>query len=335
MEKKRITIKDVAEKSGYSIATVSKALNGVDVVKPETKRAIQEVADQLNYIPNLMGQQLKTGKTKMIGIYTNRIGGSYFNELINGAINVLQPQGFGINILVSENRETILSHLFGNVVDGAIIIEEVLQKKDIELIKSKGIPVVFINKVVYSKMVGSVVFDSFDKGFFVGNYLMQQGHRKIGYIRGQEEIYDNTERFAGLVQSLTRKKITYDERYTIIGNFVESDSYQNTKVFLAEQGTDLPTALVAANDESAIGAMKAIQEYGLNIPADISIIGFDDIDLLQYIHPQLTTIRNAASDQGYEAATLLLNLIIGEATGEIIEVKGELIIRETVREIGV
>lgn len=161
-KKNRVTIRDVAQAAGVSISTVSKALNSLDGVSPETRVEIQNIASRLNYVPNLMGKQLKSGKTKMIGVYTNRISGPYFNSLIDEIAFESKLHGYGLNVIVSDERDVIMSSLLGNFVDGAIVVEDVLNQKDIETINSNGVATVFINRIVADKKVGSVAFDSFE-----------------------------------------------------------------------------------------------------------------------------------------------------------------------------
>lgn len=332
-EKNRVTIKDVAKEAGVSISTVSKALNGVGGVTADTRIMIQNVASRLNYVPNLMGKQLKSGKTQMIGVYTNRIRGPYFNSLIDEIALESKKHGYGLNVIVTDERNVIMSSLLGNFVDGAIIVEDVLNQKDIETINSNGISTVFINKIVANRKVGSVVFDSFEKGYLAGKYLLSLGHKNIGYINGTDGIYDNDQRFQGFKAALSKAGIVYSEENTIQGNFVEEDAYGYSIEFLENPPKEMPTAFLAANDLSAVGLIKALKLKGFSVPEDFSVVGFDDAEILEYFRPSLTTIRNSTEEQGKKAIEHLLEMMDGKTEGNVIEVKGTLIIRETTAEL--
>lgn len=328
-KKNRVTIRDVAQAAGVSISTVSKALNSLDGVSPETRVEIQNIASRLNYVPNLMGKQLKSGKTKMIGVYTNRISGPYFNSLIDEIAFESKLHGYGLNVIVSDERDVIMSSLLGNFVDGAIVVEDVLNQKDIETINSNGVATVFINRIVADKKVGSVAFDSFEKGYLAGNYLLNLGHKKIGYVNGVDDIYDNDQRFQGFKAALSKVGLTYNEDFTIAGNFVEEDAYANTLAFIDNQPAELPSAFLAANDMSAVGLIKALTEKNYSVPEDFSVVGFDDVEVLKYFKPSLTTIHNSTKEQGKKAIEHLLEMMGGKSVGRVIEVKGTLMIRET------
>lgn len=333
MEKKnRVTIKDVAKEAGVSISTVSKALNRVEGVTDETREAIENIARKMNYVPNLMGKQLKSGKTKMIGVYTDRISGPYFNSLIDEIAYESKQHGYNLNVIVSDERAVIMNSILGNFVDGAIVVENVLDQKDIETINSNGVSTVFINRIVADKRVGSVVFDSFDKGYLAGNYLLNLGHKNIGYINGVDDIYDNDQRFQGFKAALSKSGITYNEENTIQGNFVEIDAYHNTLKYIQNPTTIFPSAFLSANDLSAVGFIKAMSENNYSVPEDFSIMGFDDAEVLKYFKPGLTTIRNSTKEQGKKAITHLLEMMERKTEGRVIEVKGTLIIRDTTKE---
>ncbi|MFL2104719.1 LacI family DNA-binding transcriptional regulator [Desemzia sp. FAM 23991] len=325
----KITIKDLAKEAGVSISTVSKALNGVDVVKADTRDRILEISRRHNYVPNLMGKQLKTGKTKMIGFYTDSITGPYFNTLVESIARSAEKEGYGINVFISNNKQVVLNSIMGNIVDGIIGFQDIITKEDLKAMKREKIKAVFIDRNTADETIGSVVFDSYQKGYEATEFLIQSGHAKIGFITGYEGVYDSDERFNGYKSALNDYSIMYDKKYVLAGLFEENASYNSMTLFLKNNVNDVPTTFIAGNDLSAIGAIKSLNSLGYSIPEDFSIVGFDNIELLEYFVPKLTTVCNPISQQGERAVEHLLELINGEKKGEIIELSGELIIRNS------
>lgn len=170
--KNRVTIHDVAKEAGVSIATVSKALNDINVVKPATKARVLEAAKRLHYVPNVMGKQLKSGETKMLGFYTNTISGPYFSPLVEAIAKEAEKLGYGVNVFITSDKQVIINSIMGNVVDGIIGFEDLIDEQDIAAIEHEQISAVFIDRKTTRKTVGSVVFDSFTTGEKATNYLL-------------------------------------------------------------------------------------------------------------------------------------------------------------------
>ncbi|MGX7199794.1 LacI family DNA-binding transcriptional regulator [Enterococcus nangangensis] len=328
----KITIRDVAKEAGVSIATVSKALNGVDVVTPKTKEKVLLAAEKLHYVPNLMGKQLKAKTTKMLGFYTSSITGPYFSTLVDAIAKEAETYGYGINVFISTDKKVVLNSILGNIVDGVIGFEDMITSGDLEAIKRERINAVFIDRNISSETIGSVVFDSYEAGKAVTEHLLHLGHRKICYIAGFNNVYDNEERFRGYLDALKGADISFDRELLIHGYFEEQASYRATLEFLKDNPAKA-TAFVGGNDLSAIGAVKAMRTLGYEVPKDYSVVGFDDIDLLEYFTPQLTTIQNPIDLQGKTAVSHLISLINGQTKGQGIELKGNLIIRQSTRKI--
>ncbi|WP_424684464.1 LacI family DNA-binding transcriptional regulator [Enterococcus sp.] len=329
MSAQRITIRDVAKQSGYSIATVSKALNGVDVVKPYTKQKIIEAAEKLHYVPNLMGKQLKNAQTKMIGFYTTSISGPYFSILVEVMAREAEKHGYGINVFISYDKKIVLNSILGSVVDGIIGFEDLLSPQDLEAIKREGIKAVFIDRDVCSDTIGSVVFDSLAKGRQATKTLLDLGHRRIGFIKGVDGVYDADGRLAGYQQALAEAGIPLDETIILTGLFEEQAAFESVTAYLETNPDHLPTAFLAGNDLSGIGCVKALQKKGYQVPADFSVMGFDGIDLLEYFTPRMSTVRNPIKEQGMLAVRHLLALINQTTKGKAYVLEGTVTIRES------
>lgn len=329
--KNRTTIRDVAKEANVSIATVSKALNGIDVVKPETKKRILEAAKKLHYVPNLMGKQLKSGQTKMLGFYTNSISGPYFSPLVEAMAREAEYLGYGINVFISTDKQIITNSIMGNMVDGIIGFEDLIDEKDLAAIKREKIKAVFIDRRTVSETIGSVVFDSFETGKTATEYLLSKGHRRIAFILGFCGVYDSDERFLGYQSALKKARIKYDKDLVLTGEFEEAAAYRAIQTFITTYKGEKPTALLAGNDLSAIGVIKGLQDLGYQIPTDFSVVGFDGIDLLEYFEPRLTTIENPIKQQGKLAVRHLVDLIEGNEKGASFVLKGKLVEGDSVR----
>ncbi|WP_086350891.1 LacI family DNA-binding transcriptional regulator [Candidatus Enterococcus clewellii] len=330
----RLTIRDVAKEAGVSIATVSKALNDVDVVKPETKERILEIADRLHYVPNLMGKQLKARQTKMLGFYTNSITGPYFSTVVEAIAREAERNGYGVNVFISTDKKVVLNSIMGSVVDGIIGFEDLITEEDLLAIKREKIKAVFIDRDISDETIGSVVFDSFDKAKEATKYLVELGHRRIGFIAGFDNSYDSDERLAGYKAGLAESDIVVDDTLILQGFFEENAAYSSVRSFVRNYHGELPTAILAGNDLSAIGTVKALSDSGYAVPDDFSVMGFDDIDLLEYFTPGLTTVHNPIAKQGTLAVEHLLALINKRTVGQSFKLKGELLIRKSTKRVG-
>lgn len=328
----RTTIRDVAKEANVSIATVSKALNGVDVVKASTKAKVLAAAKHLHYVPNLMGKELKTSHTKRIGFYTTSITGPYFSVLIESIAREAEKHGYALNVFISMDKEVVLTSILGGAVDGFIGFEDMLDQEDLEIIRKEAVNAVFIDRNIQDYTFGSVVFNSNESAAYATSYLIAKGHRNIAFVKGFDGVYDSDERFKGYKTALKKANIPLKEQYLLEGRFEEQFAYQSTKKFLLQE-KELPTAFLAGNDLSAIGVTKAIEDAGFHVPQDFSVVGFDGIELLKYFRPSLTTIVNPIKEQGDLATQHLIKLIKGEVAGKSFVLKGRLVEAESVHQL--
>lgn len=325
---KKVTIKDVAREANVSISTVSNALNDVDVLHPDTKAHILEVAKRLNYIPNLHGKRLKTRITKTIGMFLSSIKGPYYGTLVDSIADACDQNQYDLNVFIAKSENAIMNNILGRQVDGAIILTEHVTDKNINLIKQGNIPLVFLDREKVDTKISSVIFSSYKGGRIVAQHLIDLGFQKIGYIHGVREQYDDQERFRGFKETLEAEGIPFKQKYLLDGSFEEEVAYQAV-IDHIESGNELPEAFFAANDLSAIGCIKALQSKGFQVPQDITVVGFDDIEISEYFHGGLTTVRNPIKKQGVLAVERLIAIINGEEKGSLQTLDGELIIRNS------
>ncbi|OAB46601.1 LacI family DNA-binding transcriptional regulator [Paenibacillus antarcticus] len=324
----KITIKDVARAAGVSISTVSNALNDVDVLSPVTKSHVLKVAKQLNYVPNLNGKQLRSGKTKMLGFFTTSVSGPYFYKLVESMSRECDRLGYGLNVFITKDRQVIMSNILGRRVDGAIIYEELrIDEEDISAMQQEKIKAVFLDRVLQNETMGSVIFDSYVASYEATKYLISLGHKKIVYISGVDTMFDSVERKEGYLAALRHYQLPINEDYIIQGYFEEESTYNAVKSFLHLHPDKVPDAFLAGNDLSAIGCIQALKTHGYEVPLDISVMGFDDIDIAQYYTPPLTTVRNQIAKQGIQAINHLVRLIQKKEQGTVHKLTSELVVR--------
>lgn len=327
---RKVTIKDVAREAGVAISTVSNALNNSELVNEETKVRILKIAEQMNYVPNLSGRLLKSGKSKMLGFFTSSISGEYFTTLLEAMSRQCEEFGYTLNILISRDRSFIRSHILGKQFDGIFIFQgERIDRNDLELLEKQRIKAVMLDRAYESMHVGSVVFDSCQAGYQMTRYLIKMGHKRIAFIRGEDDVYDSTERQRGYREAMREAGLTIPGEYIMNGSFEELLSYNIVTMFIKNRSVKIPEAFVAADDLSAIGCMKALIDQGYRIPDDISVAGFDDISVSQYFSPKLTTIHNPINMQGISAARMLIDMVERGTPGKIEQLSGKLIVRES------
>ncbi|GIP48969.1 putative HTH-type transcriptional repressor ExuR [compost metagenome] len=324
----KVTIKDVAKAAGVSISTVSNALNDVDVLNPETKSHVLKVAKQLNYVPNLNGKQLKSKKTNMLGFFTTSVSGPYFYILVESMARESERLGYGLHVMVTADKQTIISNIMGRRVDGVIIYEELrVDDQDIAMMEKDKIKAVFLDRVIQKETMGTVIFNSYASSYEATKYLISLGHKRIAYLSGVDTMYDSVQRKEGYLAALREHQLPVDEDFIVQGYFEEESTYNAVRAFVHKHPGKIPDAILAGNDLSAIGCIKALRSYGLEVPRDISVVGFDDIDIAQYFTPPLTTVRNQIARQGILAVNHLVNMIKKQEQGKVQKLDGELIVR--------
>lgn len=324
----KVTIKDIAREAGVSISTVSNALNGVDVLKPETREHILEVADRLHYIPNLNGRNLKSKSTKVIGLFVTSLKGPYFAALADIMFWECKKFGYELNIFVTWEGKSTITNILGRRVDGSVVLSHDVDDEGLRQIQELEVPTVFLDRETKSKKTASVIFDSYRDGEMVAEYLIERGVKRICFIQGILNNYDGIERARGFRDCLAKEGITLDPEYVLRGEFERGIAHDSMIEFL-EKGLPLPEAVFACNDLSAFGCMDALIEKGYEIPKDTMVIGTDDVEMCSFYTPKLTTVRTGYEKEGSVAVRKLVKMINGEETGDIIKLHGQLIERES------
>ncbi|WMJ86380.1 LacI family DNA-binding transcriptional regulator [Anaerocolumna sp. MB42-C2] len=326
-----VTIKDVAKKSGVAISTVSNVLNNVEVVSEETREKVLNAVEELKYVPNMNAKFLKSCKKNTIGLFLPSIQGDFYKMLMQAIHLQCKMRGYLLNIYVSNENtsEEIYGMILSSGVEGAIILNERLTNEYIDRITEKKMPVVFIDREFSGDHISSVIINNSEGAALAVEYLIKQGHRRIGYIHGIEN-YDDEARFRAYVGVLEKYSLPIDQSIILRGYFEEAVAYSEMRVLLLK-GIQLPDAFFCANDEMAWGCIRALNEAGIKVPDQVSIMGFDDNTLAPYYNPPLTTIHSPVTELGNVSATELLRLLQYDqpAEGKIYRLSPGLVTRDS------
>lgn len=306
------TIKDVAKIANVSITTVSRVSNGNKGVSAKTRRRVLNAIKELGYSPSAMASGLKTRISKSIGIAVPDTIGDFYGEVINGIELVATENEY--NLIISLNHHIIKEELEAvnffkaKKVDGAILVTTLDDDDYVRSLIEGGFDIVLLDSAPRGLKVDTVKTDNFHGGYIATEYLLNLGHSAILIIRGLSYLDSSRERFNGYKRALKDKKIEYDNTFILNGDFTIDSGYTTIKKYLDEKGLNF-TAVFAANDQMALGAIKALNDKGIVVPDEVSIVGFDDSYISPYIIPSLTTIKQRKEEMGRVAAELLLNRI--------------------------
>ena len=330
---KKITIKDVAKKAGVAVSTVSNALNGSSLVKEETRKKILKIAEEMNYVPNINGRMLKSGRSKTLCFITSSIKGEYFGRLLDSVNEKCIEEGYGLEIVVTWHKEIIMNHMLGGHFDGFFLFEgERIAENEKQMLKKEGIVTVMLDRKYEDEKIGSVIFDSYKAGYEITKHLINLGHKKLAFVDSDDDNYDCVERKRGFFDALKENNISFDEKDLLKGLFDENISYAVISADMRKRKIyreNIPTAYVCGNDQSAIGTMRALIDLGYKIPKDISVTGFDNIQISQYFNPTLTTISNPIEIQGKMAVELMIDILDNKKDGYTRVLSGNIIPRQS------
>lgn len=306
------TIKDVAREASVSVATVSRVFNGAAVVRAETAQRIREVATALRYAPHGGARSLITKRTSTIGVLLPDLFGEFFSELIHGIDATARREGYHILVSRSWEGRTEIEEAMRAMrgrVDGVLVMSPDIDADSLLNIPA-SLPVVLLCSPVSGFPADSVVIENFRGAREMVRHLTSLGHRRIAIVKGAAGNYDAAERLRGYRSALKESGIVAVPELEREGDFTEASGYAATLDLLAIDPR--PTAIFAANDSMAIGALSALRESGVSVPGEIAVGGFDDIPLARYMDPPLSSVRVAIADLGARAVETLLNVIASE-----------------------
>ncbi|HXF05815.1 MAG TPA: LacI family DNA-binding transcriptional regulator [Blastocatellia bacterium] len=326
-----VSIKDIARAANVSHSTVSRALRNSHLVSRETAERIRRIAHEMGYRPSAVARSLVTQRTKTIGVVVTTIADPFIAEVVSGIEEVANDHGYSV-FLANSNadpaREIKVVHSFHERrVDGILVTASRVGALYLPVLSEMKVPIVLINNQHPDEFVHSVLIDNITASREATEHLIRLGHRRIAYIGDQYGYQSDTERFAGYRQALEMAGLDFLPELIAHGDGKPEGGMAAMEKLLALP--EPPTAVFCYNDMSALGALRVIRSRGLRVPDDISLVGFDDLFIASYTNPPLTTIRQPKRQMGRMATEVLLKLLAGENSATHIQVKGELIVRES------
>lgn len=329
-----MNIKDIARLAGVSSATVSRVMNDSGYVSDKTREKVSSTIKKYDYVPNLTARSLSKKVSSYIGVVIPDIENEFFSKMTTGISTVAGSEEFNIQLLNSNENIDIenkfLQGIVGHDLAGLIIVpvasDNIYCKEKLNSLKKQGLPIVLIDRDIDGLKLPSVFVDNISSSFEAVKVLIDEGHKKIGIIKGAMNSKPGRERYKGYLKALEYAGIEINSKYIVQGNFRLEGAYQACKRLLDLK--DPPTAIFSSNNFSTLGCIKAFNEKGLKLGEDISLIGFDDIEVLNILNFNLSAVRRQAKLQGMEAMKLILEMINGrDVNNKEIIIPSELILR--------
>lgn len=327
-----VKLEDIAKETGFSISTVSRVLSNSSYrVSEQIREKVLSAAERMGYEPNIAARSLRTDRTNTIGIIVDDLLSPFTPPIVRGIQDYLNENGF-LSLIVNSDwdpsqEQDAIKSLLSRPVDGIIFVEYSHQTTS-DVLESSHKPRVFVHRLFGSPIKNSVVPDDYYGASLATSHLIELGHRRIGYINGPENWHTCRARLSGYKDTLASRNIPFEAGLVQPGDWELESGYAaaNNLLKLGER----PTAIFAANDMMALGAIYAIQDAGLSVPGDIAVVGYDNRNFTKTVRPRITTVSMPVIEMGGVAAELLLKQIAeGRKEEQEIKVKGQLIIRET------
>src|SRR5919204_755018 len=331
MARKQITIRELARLSGVSIGTVSRALNGYPDVGPDTRERILLLAEELDYTPSASARTLVTQRSHVIGVFleTGRnhphLQHPFFHEVLAGIKERLGAAGYDLLLFASEHPgngfgpHSYLKRCRHHHVDGTILMGLTAEDVEVQRLGRSSLPCVSVDVELEGEHTSWVCSDSSQGARLAVKHLRDLGHKRIAHIAGPIETTPAADRLRGFQRSMQALGLSYFDELVVYGDYYYDSGREAMERLLALD--ERPTAVFAASDMMAMGAMRAVQAAGLSVPEDVAVVGFDDIQVAAVAHPPVTTIRRGKAELGALAAETLLHRMEAGANGTEIDPK--------------
>lgn len=333
MKKQSVTIQEVARISGVSVSTVSRVLNGKFDVAQDTKTHVLGVIEDLGFTTNLAARSMRSLKKNLIGLIMPDIAYPFAIEVMKGVNRAIAESEFDLLVYTTGDvrksgrahaEKKYVSLLSNSISDGVIIVAPVVAEFNTDQ------PIVSIDPVMSYPSYPSVHATNYQGAVEAMEYLFSLGHKRIGYISGRAELESSNRRLSGYRDSLEKAGIPIDEELITSGDYTTQTGITGARQLLALKHR--PTAIFASNDQMAMGVYQVMEEEGIRIPEDISLIGFDNIPESKYLG--LTTVDQFISEMGYTATEMLIKIINGiPLEDETHKIQTKLIIRNSCKEV--
>lgn len=327
-----VKLEDIARETGFSISTVSRVLSNSNYpVSEQIREKVLHAADMMGYEPNIAARSLRTDRTNTIGLIVDDFLSPFTPPIVRGIQDYLNENGF-LSLIVNSDwdpgqEQAAIKNLLSRPVDGIIFVEY-SHRATSDVLERSNKPRVFVHRLFGSPIKNSVVPDDYYGASLATRHLIDLGHHRIGYINGPENWHTCRARQSGYRDTLISFDLPFEPSLVQPGDWELESGYAAAKYFLNHD--ERPTAIFAANDLMALGAIYAVQDSGLDVPGDMAVVGYDNRNFTKTVRPRITTVSLPVIEMGGVAAELLLMQIAeGRKEDEEIKVKGQLIIRET------
>jgi len=330
------TIYDVCSKAGVSMATVSRVINGNNNVREQTRQKVLDAMKTLGYKPNISAQSLASKVTNSVGVLVSELSGPVYGPMMSEIESELRKAGKHVFIAsghsdAKQEKENI-EFLISRNCDALIMHVEAVSDEYLLQLSEADTPFILLNRYVKGLSENCITLNNIHGGYLATKALMDMGHKDIAYISGPLWKTDASDRLDGHKKALTEYGISYNEDLLYEGDFHEESGIKGLDNFLLKKQKF--TALVCANDEMASGAMVQARESDIHVPDDLSIIGYDDIDVAYYLHPKLTTIRYPVDEMGHMAARWVIKNVYNKDINDIKHTfEPKLIVRNSCKKI--
>lgn len=331
--KKPSTLTDIAKEAGVSLITASRALRGVGRVAQETRQRVAEVAARLDYTPDMLAQKMRGASSNIIGVIVSSFGSLFVQELLAAINEEADRQGFDLVIFNSKRfndpRRTGTTEMLRKLCDGLLVLLPSADDELLAKLEQAQAPCVLVNFNARAVDLPVITVANRAAARQATEHLLTLGHTKIAFICGASHTGQSEERRKGYEDALLAAGIAVNPAWIVQGEFTEATGFRQTRALLALP--DRPTAIFAANDAMAFGALDAIAAAGLKAPEDLSVLGFDDVARANFVHPKLTTLRQPMDEIASRSVDELIKAIKRGASsgGFRLELPTRLMVRES------
>ncbi len=302
------TIMDVAREAGVSYATVSRVGNNKEYVKSDTRERVLKAITSLGYVVNQQARSLAGGRSYAVGLLVRDLGSSYMGEIVKGIDDALSAAQYNLMLYTTHRRKIkeriYVNNLIQGMTDGLLLVLPENLEAYLETLDQTHFPYVLIDHQGLDERTPVVITTNWQGGYDATRYLIELGHRRIGFITGMLDMLSSQDRLSGYQAALRDHGLPVDPQLVYEGTFYQPGGYSGAQSLLGLP--EPPTAIFASNDVMAFGVMEAVRDAGLRIPSDISVIGFDNIAQASQVAPPLTTVAQPLEQLGREAVRMLL-----------------------------
>jgi DNA-binding LacI/PurR family transcriptional regulator len=327
------TVADVAKRAGVSVSTAARVLSGNGYAADSTRRQVLDAAKELGYVPNQVARSLRTRKTRMIGLLIGDVENSFYSSIAKHVESVTKEAGYHVVLCNSdddaESEREHLTLLESMRVDGLIVTPTKKNRRHLARVMH-DVPIVQVDRQVEGLGADAVVVDNEGGAFSAVSHLIDAGHSRIAILTGELDVATASQRLAGYRRALSEHGISIQESLIKSGSFHREHAIEDATELI--RASPAPTAIFAANNILAEGTLMALEQQGLRVPGDVSVVGFDDVQWMSMVDPPLTTVRQPLADMARTAAELILRRLREGRDGRpsTVVFETELVVRDSV-----